>query len=94
MSTVRAAARCFLAFEVVVDGDRSQEVAEGLKAAARKGCYASKIASEVRILPLSARNRHRGQKSDVTGLDCSSGRSLTKRINFQPITRISYRCQA
>jgi hypothetical protein len=29
-------------------------VAEWLKAAARKGCYATQVASEVRILPLSA----------------------------------------
>ena len=31
------------------------QVAEWLKAAARKGCYATQFASEVRILPLSAK---------------------------------------
>jgi hypothetical protein len=30
------------------------QVAEWLKAAAHKGCYATQVASEVRILPLSA----------------------------------------
>jgi hypothetical protein len=31
------------------------QVAEWLKAVARKGCYATQFASEVRILPLSAK---------------------------------------
>jgi hypothetical protein len=31
-------------------------VAEWLKAAARKGCYATQVVSEVRILPLSAKH--------------------------------------
>ena len=32
------------------------QVAEWLKAAARKSCYATQVASEVRILPLSAKS--------------------------------------
>jgi hypothetical protein len=32
------------------------QVAEWLKAAARKGCYATQVVSEVRILPLSAKS--------------------------------------
>ena len=32
------------------------QVAEWLKAAVRKGCYATQVVSEVRILPLSAKS--------------------------------------
>lgn len=36
----------------------SGQVAEWFKAAARKGCYATQVASEVRILPLSAKSEY------------------------------------
>ncbi|GEM_PF-2678114 len=38
-----------------VEAKLSGQVAEWLKAVARKGCYTTQVVSEVRILPLSAK---------------------------------------
>jgi hypothetical protein len=41
------------------------QVAEWLKAAARKGCYATQVVSEVRILPLSAKSLGKGDQVGI-----------------------------
>jgi hypothetical protein len=43
------------------------QVAEWFKAAARKSCYATKVASEVRILPLSAKHSNNDGTYETCG---------------------------